>query len=200
MVLVDLHIHTVYSGDSTIRPKLIVDQLHAHPMFEGVAITDHNTLDGYFRTLELAKVYKDLKIFPGIEIATSQGDITILGVEEKPKLPMTLESATDFAKETYGAIVIPHPFRSMGIGDLTFNIEAHAIEVLNPTATLQENTLAQELAKTKGLPGIAGTDAHNASEMWTVSTEIKAQPADENIIESIRKGKARTIIARKMRL
>ena len=64
MFPVDLHLHTVFSGDSTISPKLIVDQLHAHPLIKGVAITDHNTLEGYFQVHRLASVYEDLMILP----------------------------------------------------------------------------------------------------------------------------------------
>jgi len=193
MFRVDLHLHTVFSGDSTINPKLIVDQLHAHPTIKGVAITDHNTLDGYFQVRKLASVYEDLVILPGIEIRTDKGDLIILGVEEKPEYPVTLNSAVEFAKETDGVIVIPHPYRSMGIGDFAMNIEAHAVEVLNPTATPKENMMAQKLAKTKNLPGVAGTDAHSAEEMWTVFTEVEAQPAVESILNAIKKGLVKAV-------
>lgn len=195
MFRVDLHLHTVFSGDSTISPKRIVDQLHAHPLIKGVAITDHNTLEGYFQVRRLASVYEDLLIIPGIEIGTEKGDIIILGVEEKPEYPVTLNSAIEFAKATDGVIVIPHPYRSMGIGDLAINIDAHAVEVLNPTATPKENMLAQKLAKTKKLPGVAGTDAHNAREMWTVFTEVEAQPTVKSVLNAIRKGFVRAVAA-----
>jgi len=188
MFRVDLHLHTVFSGDSTINPKLIVDQLHVHPLIKGVAITDHNTLEGYFQVHKLASAYKDLVILPGIEISTEKGDVIILGVEEIPEYPATLNSAIEFAKATDGVIIIPHPYRSMGIGDLAINIDAHAVEVLNPTATPKENALARKLAKTKNLPGIAGTDAHNTREMWTVFTEVKAQPTVESVLNAIQKG------------
>lgn len=195
MLRVDLHLHTVFSGDSTISPKLIVDQLHAHPLIKGVAVTDHNTLEGYFQVHKLASVYEDLVILPGIEIGTEKGDIVILGIEEKPEYPMTLNSVIDFAKVTDGVIVIPHPYRSLGIGDSAMNIDAHAIEILNPTATPKENMLAQKLAKTKNLPGVAGTDAHNAREMWTVFTEVEAQPTVESVLNAIRKGFVKAVDA-----
>lgn len=192
---VDLHLHTVFSSDSTISPKLIVDQLHAHPLIKGVAITDHNTLEGYFAVRKLASVYEDLVILPGIEISTNRGDIVVLGVEEKPEYPLTLNSTIKFAKATDGVIVIPHPYRSLGIGDSAMNIDAHAIEVLNPTATLKENMQAQELARAKNLPGVAGTDAHNVKEMWTVFTEIEAQPTVEGVLNAIRKGSVKAVAA-----
>lgn len=200
MFPVDLHLHTAFSGDSTISPKLIVDQLHAHSLIKGVAITDHNTLEGYFQARRLASVYEDLMILPGIEISTEKGDIIILGVEEKPEYPVTLNSAIEFAKTKNGVIVIPHPYRSRGIGDLTMDIDAHAIEVLNPTATPKENMLAQKLAKTKNLPGVAGTDAHNARELWTVFTEVETQPTVESVLDAIRKGFVKAVDSRAVSL
>ena len=200
MFRVDLHLHTVFSDDSTISPKLIVDQLHTHPLIKGVAITDHNTLDGYFQVCRLASVYEDLMILPGIEIGTEKGDIIILGVEEKPEYPVTLKSAIEFAKTKNGVIVVPHPYRSRGIGDLAMDIDAHAIEVLNPTATPKENMLAQKLAKTRSLSGVAGTDAHNARELWTVFTEVKAQPTVESVLDAIRKGFVKTVDSRAVSL
>jgi hypothetical protein len=185
----------VFSGDSTISPKVIVNQLHTHALIKGVAITDHNTLEGYFQVRKLADVYEDLTILPGIEIGTDKGDIIILGVEEKPTYPAMLNSTIDFAKENDGVIVIPHPYRSFGVGDLAMNIEAHAIEVLNPTATPEENMMAQKLAKTKNLPGVAGTDAHNVDEMWTVFTEVEAQPDIESVLRAIQKGFVKAINA-----
>jgi len=170
MFRVDLHLHTVFSSDSTISPKLVVEQLHKHALIKGIAITDHNTLDGYFQVRKLANVYEDLVVFPGIEITTEKGDIILLGIEEKPRLPATLSSAIDFARATDGIIVIPHPYRSLGIGDLAMNVDAHAVEVLNPTATSEENMMAQKLAETRNLPGVAGTDAHSPEELWTTFT------------------------------
>ena len=147
MFRVDLHLHTIFSNDSTISPKLVVEQLYKHGLINGVAITDHNTLDGYFQVNKLATVYEDVVVLPGIEVGTEQGDMILLGIEEAPKLPTTLNSLIDFAKTTDGVIVIPHPYRSLGVGDLAMSVEAHAIEVLNPTATSKENIMAQNLAR-----------------------------------------------------
>jgi predicted metal-dependent phosphoesterase TrpH len=188
--------HTVFSSDSTISPKLVVEQLHKHALIKGVAITDHNTLDGYFQVRKLANVYEDLVVFSGIEIATEKGDVILLGIEEKPRLPATLGSAIDFARATDGIIVIPHPYRSLGIGDLAMNVDAHAVEVLNPTATSEENMMAQKLAETRNLPGVAGTDAHSPEELWTTFTEVEAQPDCESVLNAFRKGSVESFAVR----
>jgi len=116
MLRVDLHLHTAFSGDSSISPRLLVNQLHSHPSIKAVAITDHNTLKGYFRVQKLASIYEDLTILPGVEVSAEEGDLIILGVEETPKIPTTSSSAVDFAKACGAVIIIPHPYRSMGLG------------------------------------------------------------------------------------
>lgn len=193
MLRVDFHVHTTFSGDSSIHPRLLVDQLHNHPLIKAVAITDHNTLKGYVRVQELARSYEDLIIIPGVEISTEDGDLIVLGVNESPKTPISLDSAVDFAKDNGGVIVIPHPYRSMGIGDLGLRIEAHAVEVINPTSTKEENKLASNLSKLKNLPGVAGSDAHSPVELWNVFTEVDAQPSVEALLEAIRKGMVKPI-------
>jgi predicted metal-dependent phosphoesterase TrpH len=197
-IRIDLHLHTRFSGDAVISPKLIVEQLHAHPFIKAVAITDHNTLQGYMEVRKLASSYQDITIIPGIEVSTHQGDIIILGVKEKPSYASTVWEVVDFAKARAGVVVIPHPYRINGIGDLAEKIPADAIEVINPTAVLRENKMAQELAKTKNLPGIAGSDAHAPSNMWTAYTEVNTDLDIDEILKAIRKGQVKPILANAM--
>jgi len=188
MIRIDLHMHTWFSGDASISPKLIVNQLYAHPFIKGVAITDHDTLQGYIQARKLAMAYEDLVIIPGIEVSTKEGHISILGIEEKPVQPSSLEGVIDFTRERNGIIVIPHPYRELGLGDTAKNIQADAVEVLNSLSTYSENKMAQELAKAKNLPGVAGSDAHVPKHMWAAYTEVKAEPNVDDILKAIRKG------------
>lgn len=188
MIRIDLHMHTKYSGDAIISPKLIVDQLYAHPFIKGVAITDHDTLEGYYHTQKLATAYKDILIIPGIEVSTTQGHITVLGVQEKPTYPLTVEDVVDFAKERAGTIVIPHPYRNVGIGDLARKMPADAIEVLNPRSTHQENKMAEELARERSLPSVAGSDAHRPQQMWRAYTEVDNELDVDDVLSAIKSG------------
>ena len=188
MIRIDLHMHTWLSGDATISPKLIVEELHAHSFIKGVAITDHDTLQGYFHARKLAVAYEDILVIPGIEVTTQQGHVNILGIEEKPTHLSSVESVVDFAKERNGTIIIPHPYRELGLGDVARNIQADAVEVLNAYSTGKENEMAQELAKAKGLPGVAGSDAHTPEYMWAMYTKIKAEPNVDDVLEAIKRG------------
>lgn len=188
MISVDLHVHTTYSPDSSINPKTIVEQLHAHPYIKTAAITDHNTLEGYLKTKQLATAYEDILIIPGVEVATHNGDLIILGATELPPKPWTIQNVVDFAKEKDGTIIVPHPYRTFGLGDLAKNYVVDAIEILNGVSSPQANKLAADLAKELGLPGVAGSDAHAPEELWTVYTEVQASQNVEEILNAVKRG------------
>jgi len=196
MIRIDLHLHTSFSGDASINPKLLVDTLYAHPTIKGVAITDHDTLEGYFQVRKLATAYQDLLVIPGIEATTLQGDIILLGVEEKTPYMSTLEAVVDFAKERAALIVIPHPYRVRGIGDAAEKTPADAVEIMNPWATPKENKLAEKLAKARNLPGVAGSDAHNPSQMWTAYTEVDAEPDVGSVLNAVKNGRVKAASVR----
>jgi predicted metal-dependent phosphoesterase TrpH len=199
MLRVDFHLHTVYSNDSTISPRLLVEQLHNHAAIKGVAVTDHNTLEGYHQVRKMASVYEDLVVLPGVEVSTDKGDLILLGVDDAPKLPSTLDSTLDFARARDGIMVVPHPYRFLGLGDLTMDVEAHAIEVLNPTAKSGENMLAHRATEARRLPGIAGTDAHRPEELWTTFTEVDVSPDPESILTAFRKRSVESFTVRRSR-
>ncbi len=197
MIRADLHIHTTYSPDASIPPKTIVNQLHAHPYIKAIAITDHNTTEGYHKVQELASPYEDILIIPGAEITTTEGDIIILGTTELPPRPWTPKNVINFAKQKNGLTIAAHPYRAYGLGDQAKNYNFNAIETLNGISAPQANKMAENLAKTMNLPGVAGSDAHRVDEMWTVYTEIQASSDTDKILKSIKKGLVGVAYARK---
>jgi hypothetical protein len=188
MIRADLHTHTFYSPDASIHPKIIVDQLYAHPFIKAVAITDHNTVEGYYKVRELASAYQDVLIIPAVEVSAVGGDLIMLGVAELPPKPWTVENVIDFAKEREALTIAAHPYRAYGLGDLTRNYDVDAIEVLNGISASNVNKQAEKLAKEMGLPGVAGSDAHQVNELWTVYTEVQASSDIEEILKAIKKG------------
>ena len=188
-VNVDLHVHTRFSGDSSISPKAIVEKLHAHHAIKGVAITDHDTTQGINHVRRLAEPYKDIVIIPGVEITTQQGHLIILGVEETPPLPITVWEAVDFGMEQGGVIIAPHPFRSAsGLGENLEEIQVHAIEVLNSRATNEENHMALELSKIKGVSMVAGSDGHSIDQLFAAYTKVDSGETVDEILCAIKNG------------
>jgi predicted metal-dependent phosphoesterase TrpH len=188
VIRADLHIHTTYSSDSAIQPKTLVEQLVAHNFIKVAAVTDHDTVRGCSVTRQLASAYPDILIIPGVEISTTQGDIVILGAEELPPQPWTVESVVDFARDRGCVSVVAHPYREYGMGDLAKNYKFDAVEVLNGCSSASANKLAQDLAKLMGLPGVAGSDAHQPSELCTVYTEVQASLDVDAILKAVKKG------------
>ena len=188
MIRADLHIHTTYSSDSTVTPKTLVEKLAAHNFIKVAAVTDHDTVQGLKETMQLASAYPDILIIPSVEISTAEGDLLILGTEETPPKPWTAEGVVDFARDRDCVSVVAHPYREYGMGDLARNYKVDAIEVLNGESPPSANRLAQELAKSMGLPGVAGSDAHQPSELYTVYTEVQASLDVDEILKALKKG------------
>jgi predicted metal-dependent phosphoesterase TrpH len=188
LIQADLHIHTVYSPDSVVQPKTLVDQLVAHSFIKVAAVTDHDSVRGCRATVELASPYPDILIIPGVEISTPKGDMLILGTDELPPRPWTPEVVVDYAKSVDAVSIVAHPYREYGMGDLARNYKIDAIEVLNGGSSAAANSQAKELAKSMGLPGTAGSDAHQVSELFSVYNQIDASLEIDSVLKAIKKG------------
>ena len=191
----DFHIHTVYSPDSLVQPKTLVDMLAAHSFIKVAAVTDHDSVRGCRATVELASAYPDILIIPSVEISTPQGDVVVLGTYELPPKPWTPEVVADFARSVGGVSIVAHPFREYGMGERARNYKFDAIEVLNGGSSKQANDQAKEFAKTLGLPGTAGSDDHQVSELFSVYNKIEAAMDVDSVLRAIRKGSVSAHIA-----
>ncbi len=188
MIYADFHNHTTFSPDSQTTPKTLIDALVADPVVKAAAITDHDTINGLETLRELAAPYPDILIIPGVEIATRQGDVVILGVQELPPKPWDVEDVVDFAKATDCVTIAVHPFRSFGLGDEVEGSGVDAIEVYNGGSSGLENRKARNLAKALGLPGVSGSDSHQPSELFSVCTQVQAELDVDEILDAIQKG------------
>jgi predicted metal-dependent phosphoesterase TrpH len=188
LIQADLHIHTVYSSDSMIQPKSLVDMLAAHSFIKVAAVTDHDSVRGFKATVELASAYHDILIIPGVEITTTEGDILVLGTEELPPKPWTPEVVVDYAKSIDAVSIVAHPFREYGMGELARKYRVDAIEVLNGNSSVAANNEAKAFAKSLGLPGTAGSDAHQVSELFMVNAKIEANLNVDSVLKAIKKG------------
>jgi predicted metal-dependent phosphoesterase TrpH len=94
----------------------------------------------------------------------------------------------DFAKSIGGVSIVAHPFRTYGMGERARNYKVDAIEVLNGGSSQTANNDAKELAKSLGLPGTAGSDAHQVSELFSVYNKVEAAMDVDSVLKAIRKG------------
>jgi predicted metal-dependent phosphoesterase TrpH len=189
LIRADLHIHTTFSDDSETTPKALVERLVAHPTIKAAAVTDHDSIKGIETVRQLAKPYPDILIIPGVEISVPQGDIVILGTEELPPKPWTIESVVDFAKTNSYVSIAAHPFREWGLGEFAQTSKVDAIEVLNGGSSAQANKQARDLAKEMKLPGTGGSDSHKPAELFSCYSEIQGSLDVKEILQAIKKGK-----------
>jgi predicted metal-dependent phosphoesterase TrpH len=192
----DFHIHTIYSPDSLIQPKTLVDMLVSHSFIKVAAVTDHDSVRGCRATVELASPYPDILVIPGVEISTPYGDIVVLGTDELPPRPWTPEGVVDYAKSVGGVSIVAHPYREYGMGERARNYKVDAIEVLNGGSSQTANNQAKELAKSMGLPGTAGSDAHQVSELFSVFSQVDAALDVDAVLKAIKKGSISAQMAR----
>jgi len=188
LIKADLHNHTTFSDDSVTRPKDLVEQLVAHLTVKVAAVTDHGTVKGVEIVRKLAAHYPDILIIPGVEITTVKGDIVLLGTEELPPKPWTMEGIVDYARKTNCVSIAAHPFREWGLGEAAKTSGIDAIEVLNGASSMDANRQARKLARDAGLPGVAGSDSHRPSELFSVHTQIQASLEVDSILRAIKKG------------
>lgn len=82
----DLHTHTCYS-DGRLRPADLVAKAHAHQL-HGIAVTDHDTVDGLAEASAEAK-RRGMDLIPGVELSLSVGreEIHLLGYFFDPQHP-----------------------------------------------------------------------------------------------------------------
>lgn len=167
-MIFDLHIHSSYSYDSILKPRKIID-VAIKKGLDGIAITDHNTIQG---GLEARNINKDpnLVVIVGCEIYTDIGDIIGLFLEQEIKSRDHMGVIREI-KDQGGIVVLPHPYRSHKLNpQLIENVDA--IEAFNSINNESENIKASKLAEKYKKPILAGSDAHFASEIGNATSAI----------------------------
>jgi predicted metal-dependent phosphoesterase TrpH len=184
MVKFDLHIHSKYSSDGILDPKKIV-KIAIKNNLNGVAITDHNTIQGGLK----AKNYEteDFKVIVGSEIMTNQGEIIGLFLSEEIKSTNLIDVIYEI-KNQNGITVIPHPFDDMRHSALHPNDEyvslIDVIEGFNSRCIFQKyNDKAVEYAHKHNLPLVAGSDAHFGNEIGNAGIITESEDLREAIIQ-----------------
>jgi len=110
----------------------------------------------------------------------------VLDIAEEPsKLMMTIEEAIDFAEEQGIMIIIARPYRFNGLRDFAENFPGDAIEILNPTASKEENRSVKLLAQSRNLPGIAGSDARRIEDISRVLNKVHTSNTVEDVARAI---------------
>lgn len=174
-VRVDLHTHTMWSGDSTTTPDEFAAAVVASDI-DVVCITDHNTIDG---ALEL-RDRLDCRVIIGEELRTAAGEIIGLFLDERVPMGVGPVDAARAIRDQGGIVYIPHPFDPMrrnlneaALYELAQADLIDAVEVLNAKTSLPSlNRRALAFAAEFGIVGGAGSDGHVPDALGAAYVEM----------------------------
>lgn len=192
-IKLDLHVHTIYSGDSFITPEIALKYAKIKKL-DGFAITDHDTLKAY-NILIKKNHNNELIIIPGMEIKTHIGEVIGLFINEEINVrDNSFVSIVEKIKENNGLVVIPHPFDFLRGNRLKINLLSDnmikkyidGIEIINSRIIFKRCiNKARKFNRKYQLFETGGSDAHSNEEIGNGYTFINDV---DNSLESIRKG------------
>jgi hypothetical protein len=172
------HAHTRHSQDSLTRPRTLVARAVALGV-DVLAVTDHDTWRGAVEALGVVeRTGARLRIVIGSEASTPQGDVIGLFLQDEPRAA-TAPGFCDAVHEQAGLVLLPHPFKWHRLDEALLS-RVDLVEVYNGRTARAENEQAARLAQERGLPALAGPDAHRAGELHLARVEFDGDlPPDE---------------------
>jgi predicted metal-dependent phosphoesterase TrpH len=112
---------------------------------DAIAITDHNTMDGYERSRDFHsrfEHFRDLALIPGIEVSSRAGHIIGLWVDRLIPRDLSAEETITAIHEQGGLALAPHPFAWLpglsefaGVSHRFLELPFDAVETRNSTPT-----------------------------------------------------------------
>jgi predicted metal-dependent phosphoesterase TrpH len=188
---IDLHVHTCYSDDSWVALETIAEAVVKSPV-DAIAVLDHNEIEGAFRLAEMAS----FPVFIGEEIATEEGEIAGLFLNEWIPPGLSLRDTVARIKAQGGLVYVPHPLaRDVPTAIGRHNLEAiidevDFIEGFNARILWErDNVAAQDFAHRWGIPLAAGSDAHFAREIGRAGVELDPFGGPAEFLQSLRTGR-----------
>ncbi len=190
-MIIDLHIHSKYSGDSITEPRTILKTAKKLRL-NGIAVTDHLTIKGGVAARKL-NTDPDFLVIVGSEIETNNRE-DIVGLFLTEDIRSRGAGAVIEEIRAQGGIAFwAHPFRAgknLLRADLITRVDL--IEGFNSKTSASRNELAQQLAHQYTKPLIGASDAHHASEIGNGRTLVHA-PDVNTVRNALARGKTEIV-------
>lgn len=163
--------HTSYS-DGWPSPGALVDHVAGLGELDVIAVTDHDTIEGALRAVDLAAARPDAPgVIVGEEVSSRHGHILGLFLEKRIPPGMTAAATVAAIHDQGGLAIAAHPFwrtdrpgreRAVhGVGWYAADLEFDAIEVENATPGFYLfNQMAHRLREAAGCAEVGNSDAH----------------------------------------
>ena len=156
MIAIDFHVHSFFSFDSLTAPQEILRKARVKGL-NGVAVTDHDTIEGGLATARL-NTDPDFLVIVGAEYTTEVGDIIGLFLSHE----IASREPSELIKNIHdqqGLVLLPHPFHGHRLpSEIVEKVDI--VEVFNARETPENNQKALTFAKRLNKPGLCGSDAH----------------------------------------
>ena len=181
----DLHLHSIYSKHSVLKPRTIVKQAKKVGL-QGIAITDHDNCRAWKQIIGAGKEFK-LQIVKGEELKVTfhgkkAGELMALFLKE-PIKSREIHEVIDEIKKQNALLIVPHPFdlfRRHFQWLSEFNRKLDAIEGFNARCFSPDFNLdAQKFAKNYNLALTGGSDAHFLEEIGRGKTVFQGNSASD---------------------
>ncbi|HZX55053.1 MAG TPA: PHP domain-containing protein [Ilumatobacteraceae bacterium] len=191
-VRVDMHSHTMWSGDSTTT----ADEISAAVAASGIdvlCITDHNAIKGALELVDLLPC----RVIVGEELRTNAGEIIGLFLAERIPVGLQPDDAARAIRTQGGIVYIPHPYdpmrRNLNEPALEALVEAglvDSIEVINAKTSLRSlNERAAAMASDRDLAAGAGSDAHVPDAIGAAFVEMPDFDGPLDLLDKLRRGR-----------
>ncbi len=171
-----MHSHTCYSGDAVTTLDELAERVETTPI-DVLCITDHHSIRG---ALEAIEREVGCRVVVGEEVKTRAGEVIGLFLTERVPHGLAPEETITRIRSQGGVVYVPHPFdpvrhalREPVLRRLCRSHAVDALEVFNAKVSLDHlNARAAELAAETGLPGGAGSDAHDPAGFGAAYVEM----------------------------
>lgn len=188
-VRLDLHNHTSFSADGGLSPRELLEAARSRGM-DCIAVTDHNTVKGALRALEVSSSDPSLpRVIPGIEVFSREGEVVGLYVQEDIPRGIPIEEAIERIRAAGGVVYLPHPFDVFRRGAVTGAERENAaalsdvVEVANGRALgPRAGSKSVKLAERHNKPQGAGSDAHHAKEVGRSYMVVGGLPTRDTLV------------------
>ena len=191
---VDLHVHTKYSHDGFMGVSEVARGAKEAGL-DAVAVTDHNTCEAVSDAVRAGK-RAGVLVIPGIEVNSKHGDILGLGVTEVIGRKMSAKDTVSKIHALGGVAVAAHPyslvFHPSGVRGEVKSAGFDAIEVFN-SRTYFSNGMAFRVAKSRGIPMVASSDAHLVGEIGNSYSVVDCKRDVSSILDEVRAGKTEVV-------
>lgn len=192
-VRVDMHSHTMFSGDSTTTFDEIAESV-VEAGIDVLCITDHNAIDGARR---LSDALGDTcRVIVGEEVRTHTGEIIGLFLTEKISYGARAGATAAQIREQGGIVYVPHPFDPMrknlteaSLVEITEAGLVDAIEAFNAKTSLQSlNMRAAQFGRDYDLVLGAGSDAHVPHALGAAFMQMPDFDGPHDFLAKLREG------------